>query len=544
MTSIGRPGKIIAVHLNYRSRAAQRGRRPGSSRRTSSSRRRRWPASGDALERPGGHRAARRSRARSRWSSAAPPAASRPRTAGRTSAASPPPTTSALYDLRYADKGSQPALQGRRRLHPARPGAAARRGRRPGRAAAAHLAQRRARPGRHHRRPAVRLRPAGRRPLPADHPRARRRHPHRHPRRARRSPCPATSSRSRSSTVDGARAPAGWSPRSSTGTVPLGPCGALAHVSTTQQRADACGTARAASFDPDRRSCAERLGSGRHRNAVRRSCASAGSTTSSIDGVTRPGPARRLAGRARTLRYVPYREDLFAQHGGGYNAQKRAIDGARPRRRAGHGGPRRTRHRAPSATSSRCGPRCAAPPGSSPTAASATPPRWPRSDCPSTTPGRTPRCSAAGTCRGTSTSTIACGGATVQPGDVIVGDDDGVLVIPPDLVEEVVDGGDRAGAAGDVHRRAGRRGRARRRALPDGRALAREVRRMAREAVNGAAIEQGRSDRLRAGSRPADRATAPTPRATGWCSARSPRSWASAWSRSARRSGCWRPRAW
>ena len=35
--------------------------------------------------------------------------------------------------------------------------------------------------------------------------------------------------------------------------------------------------------------------------------------------------------------------------------------------------------------------------------------------------------------------TIACGGATVQPGDVIVGDDDGLLVIPPAMVEEIVD---------------------------------------------------------------------------------------------------------
>ena len=35
--------------------------------------------------------------------------------------------------------------------------------------------------------------------------------------------------------------------------------------------------------------------------------------------------------------------------------------------------------------------------------------------------------------------TIACGGTTVQPGDVIVGDGDGVIVIPPALAEEVAD---------------------------------------------------------------------------------------------------------
>ncbi len=35
--------------------------------------------------------------------------------------------------------------------------------------------------------------------------------------------------------------------------------------------------------------------------------------------------------------------------------------------------------------------------------------------------------------------TIGCGGTTVQPGDIIVGDGDGVIVIPPGLAEEVVD---------------------------------------------------------------------------------------------------------
>ena len=35
--------------------------------------------------------------------------------------------------------------------------------------------------------------------------------------------------------------------------------------------------------------------------------------------------------------------------------------------------------------------------------------------------------------------TIACGGATVQPGDIIVADADGILVIPPALAEELAD---------------------------------------------------------------------------------------------------------
>jgi regulator of RNase E activity RraA len=33
---------------------------------------------------------------------------------------------------------------------------------------------------------------------------------------------------------------------------------------------------------------------------------------------------------------------------------------------------------------------------------------------------------------------IACGGITVRPGDVLVGDDDGVVVVPPGMVDEVL----------------------------------------------------------------------------------------------------------
>src|SRR5699024_12182858 len=35
--------------------------------------------------------------------------------------------------------------------------------------------------------------------------------------------------------------------------------------------------------------------------------------------------------------------------------------------------------------------------------------------------------------------TIACGGTTVQPGDIIIGDDDGVVVVPPELQVEVIE---------------------------------------------------------------------------------------------------------
>ena len=54
-----------------------------------------------------------------------------------------------------------------------------------------------------------------------------------------------------------------------------------------------------------------------------------------LEGCTMDGlrPARsgaRLVGMAKTLRYLPLREDLFAERGGGMNAQKRGIEEIRP----------------------------------------------------------------------------------------------------------------------------------------------------------------------------------------------------------------------
>lgn len=34
---------------------------------------------------------------------------------------------------------------------------------------------------------------------------------------------------------------------------------------------------------------------------------------------------------------------------------------------------------------------------------------------------------------------VACGGATVLPGDVIVGDSDGLVVIPPAVLDEILE---------------------------------------------------------------------------------------------------------
>lgn len=49
-----------------------------------------------------------------------------------------------------------------------------------------------------------------------------------------------------------------------------------------------------------------------------------------LDGVATLHPHLRLLGRARTVRYLPLREDLFAVRSPGLNAQKRAVDSLLP----------------------------------------------------------------------------------------------------------------------------------------------------------------------------------------------------------------------
>ncbi|MET0933274.1 MAG: fumarylacetoacetate hydrolase family protein [Mycetocola sp.] len=157
----------------------------------------------------------------------------------------------------------------------------------------------------------------------------------------------------------------------------------------------------------------------------------------SIDGLSSTRPDTRLVGRARTLRYIPNREDLFASHGGGYNAQKRAFDSlgpgdvlvmeARGERGTGTVGDilaLRAQVRGAAGIITDGGVRDLA-------AVAAL-------DMPTYHSGGHPAVLGRRHIPWDVDVTVACGGTSVQPGDVIVGDADGLIVIPPSLVDDVV----------------------------------------------------------------------------------------------------------
>jgi 2-keto-4-pentenoate hydratase/2-oxohepta-3-ene-1,7-dioic acid hydratase in catechol pathway/regulator of RNase E activity RraA len=158
----------------------------------------------------------------------------------------------------------------------------------------------------------------------------------------------------------------------------------------------------------------------------------------SIDGLQATRPDRRVVGLARTLRYVPNREDLFKTHGGGFNAQKRAIDSvnegeilvmeARGEKGTGTVGDilaLRAQVRGAAAIITDGGVRdYSAVAGL---------------DMPTYFANPHPAVLGRRHIPWDTDITIACGGATVQPGDIIVADSDGILVIPPAIAEELVE---------------------------------------------------------------------------------------------------------
>ncbi|TDC93497.1 fumarylacetoacetate hydrolase family protein [Saccharopolyspora aridisoli] len=158
----------------------------------------------------------------------------------------------------------------------------------------------------------------------------------------------------------------------------------------------------------------------------------------SIDGVRTDKPGSKVIGRARTLRFVPAREDLFRSHGGGYNAQKRTFDSlepgdvlvveARGERGSGTVGDilaLRAQVLGAAGIVTDGGVRDHS--------------AVKELDIPTFSGGPHPAVLGRKHVPWDNDITVACGGATVQPGDVIVGDDDGVLVIPPALLDEVLD---------------------------------------------------------------------------------------------------------
>lgn len=157
----------------------------------------------------------------------------------------------------------------------------------------------------------------------------------------------------------------------------------------------------------------------------------------SIDGVHPCRPETTMAGVAHTLRYLPLREDLFKRHGNGMNAQKRAIEELQPghvlvmdARRDTSAGTLgdilalRAQQRGAAGVITDGGVRDSA------AVAELGLPVFHGGEHPSVL-GR----------RHVPWDTgipIACGGALVQPGDLLVGDADGVVVVPPDLAEELI----------------------------------------------------------------------------------------------------------
>ncbi|MET9613779.1 fumarylacetoacetate hydrolase family protein [Kitasatospora indigofera] len=158
----------------------------------------------------------------------------------------------------------------------------------------------------------------------------------------------------------------------------------------------------------------------------------------SIDGLQPLTPGSRIVGTARTLRFVPNREDLFAAHGGGHNAQKRTFDtvaegevlviearGETGAATLGDVLALRAHARGAAGIVTDGGVRDA-------DAVAAV-------GIPVFSAGRHPAVLGRKHVPWDHDLTVACGGATVQPGDVIVADSDGVLVVPAALAEEVTD---------------------------------------------------------------------------------------------------------
>ncbi|MEO7122791.1 MAG: fumarylacetoacetate hydrolase family protein, partial [Lacisediminihabitans sp.] len=163
-----------------------------------------------------------------------------------------------------------------------------------------------------------------------------------------------------------------------------------------------------------------------------------GIDNASVGGVRPLHPERKLVGTARTLRLLPNREDLFASHGTGYNAQKRAFD------TVGDGEVIVIEARGEIGTGTlgdvlalRASARNAA--GIVTDGGIRDVDAVAAVGIPVFSAGPHPAVLGRRHVPWETDVAVACGGTTVRPGDVIVGDADGVIVIPIEIVAEIVD---------------------------------------------------------------------------------------------------------
>lgn len=155
-----------------------------------------------------------------------------------------------------------------------------------------------------------------------------------------------------------------------------------------------------------------------------------------LDGLRPLRPDLRLAGRAKTLRYLPLREDLFESRGGADNAQKTAVDeiapgevlviSARGERNAGTIG---------DILALRAQVRGAA--GVVTDGAVRDTAALEELGLPMYCSGSHPAVLGRRHVPWESDVSVDCAGVLVMPGDVLVGDADGVVVVPPGVAEEV-----------------------------------------------------------------------------------------------------------
>jgi regulator of RNase E activity RraA/2-keto-4-pentenoate hydratase/2-oxohepta-3-ene-1,7-dioic acid hydratase in catechol pathway len=147
-------------------------------------------------------------------------------------------------------------------------------------------------------------------------------------------------------------------------------------------------------------------------------------------------PRQKMAGFARTLRYVPFREDLFAERGGGMNAQKRAVEQLRPNEILvieARGDP--TAGTVGDILALRAQIRGAT--GIVTDGAIRDSEALARLGIPVYYAATHPAVLGRRHVPWEVNTTIACAGVTVMPGDIIAGDADGVIVVPRHLAKEV-----------------------------------------------------------------------------------------------------------